>query len=80
MIEEHLIRGEPITRLEALALYGVQNLTVEITRIRRDGLNVRSRKVTFAEAARRLNKYAAYTPPQNLPISEILLTDYWLSK
>ena len=80
MILEHLIQGDPITRLEALTLYGVQNLTVEITRIRREGWNIKSRKVTFIEAVRRVNKHASYTPPPNLPTKEIILTDYWLSK
>lgn len=80
MIAEHLQSGDPITRLEALLLYGVQQLNTEIIRLRREGWNIKSRKVTFIEAVRRVNKYASYTPPKNLPTKEIILTDYWLSK
>ena len=80
MVSEHLSEGNPITRLEALTLYGVQNLPEQIRLLRREGWNVKSRKVTFVEAVKRVNKYACYEPPKNLPITEILLTDYWLSK
>ena len=80
MVAEHLSAGDPITRLEALTLYGVQNLPEQIRELRREGWNIKSRKVTFAESVRRVNQYAIYTPPKNLPIAEILLSDYWLSK
>ena len=80
MVSEHLSEGNSITRLEALTLYGVQNLPEQIRLLRREGWNVKSRKVTFVEAVKRVNKYACYEPPKNLPITEILLTDYWLSK
>jgi hypothetical protein len=80
MVAEHLSGGDPITRLEALTLYGVQNLPEQIRELRREGWNIQRRKVTFIEAVRRVNKHASYTPPKNLPTKEIILTDYWLSK
>jgi hypothetical protein len=80
MVAEHLSGGSSITRLEALTLFGVQNLPEQIRELRREGWNIKTRKILFVEAVRRVNNYATYTPPKNLPISEILLTDYWLSK
>lgn len=80
MVAEHLSSGKSITRLEALTLYGVQNLHAEISRLRKEGWNIKSRTIFFAEAVRRVNQNATYIPPKNLPVSEIQLTDYWLSK
>lgn len=80
MVAEHLSSGEPLTQIEALLVYGVQHLKTEVARLRREGWNIKSRKVTFIEAVRRVNKHASYTPPKNLPTKEIILTDYWLSK
>ena len=80
MVAEHLSSGKSITRLEALILYGVQNLHAEISRLRKEGWNIKSRTIFFAEAVRRVNQNATYIPPKNLPVSEIQLTDYWLSK
>ena len=80
MVSEHLLTGEPLTRLEALILYGVQQLHSEVHRLRREGWIVNSRKITYAEALRRINKHVVVRTPKNLPVQEILITDYWLSK
>ena len=80
MVTEHLSSGKSITRLEALTLYGVQNLQAVISGLRKEGWNIKSRTIFFAEAVRRVNQNATYIPPKNLPVSEIQLTDYWLSK
>ena len=80
MVAEHLSSGKSITRLEALTLYGVQNLHAEISRLRKEGWNIKSRTIFFAASVRRVNQNATYIPPKNLPVSEIQLTDYWLSK
>lgn len=80
MVAEHLSSGKSITRLEALILYGVQNLQAVISGLRKEGWSIKSRTIFFAEAVRRVNQNATYIPPKNLPVSEIQLTDYWLSK
>ena len=80
MVAEHLSSGKSITRLEALILYGVQNLQAVISGLRKEGWNIKSRTIFLAEAVRRVNQNATYIPPKNLPVSEIQLTDYWLSK
>lgn len=80
MVKEHLLTGEPLTTTEALLLYGVQQLTKEVSVLRREGWFIKSKKVTFAEAVRRVNKKANFVPPTNLPVKEILVTDYWIAK
>ena len=79
-VKEHLHSGKPITRLEALILYGVSNLTDVISEMRKDGWTIETRSVAFAAAVKRVNEFAVLEPPKNLPTREIQLTDYWMSK
>jgi Helix-turn-helix domain len=78
--KEHLASGEPITRLEALVLYGVSNLTDLISEMRKQGWVIQSRLVSYAAAMARINRHAVLQPPPNLPVREIQLTEYWVSK
>jgi hypothetical protein len=77
---EHLASGMPITRLEAIVLYGVANLPDIIKEMRRQGWIIKSRFITYAAAMTRLNEYAHLQPPKNLPVREIQFTEYWVSK
>lgn len=77
---EHLASGKPITRMEAIVLYGVANLPDIIKEMRRQGWVIKSRTVTYATAMTRLNEYAELRPPKNLPIREIQFTEYWVSR
>lgn len=77
---EHLLEGKPITRLEAVILYGVANLPDLIKDLRSEGWIVKSQRVPYAVAARRVNEYAVFEPPKNLPIKEIQFTEYWVSR
>ena len=77
---EHLMSGLPLTRLEAITLFGVQNLTVLISNLRREGWKIESTSVPYAKAAVRLQKYIKFEPPSNLPIREIQITEYVLKK
>lgn len=77
---EHLASGAPITRLEALVLYGVSNLTDLISEMRRQGWVIESRLVSYAAAMARVNRHAVLQPPPNLPVREIQLTEYWVGK
>lgn len=79
-IREHLVSGQPITRLEAIVLFGVSNLTAIISEMRKQGWIVESRLTTYAAASKRLNQYAELRPPPNLPVREIMFTEYWISK
>jgi len=78
--KEHLLNGQPLTRLEAIILYGVANLPDVIKEMRRQGWIINSRMVSYAAALKRLNEYAELHPPKNLPIREIQFTEYWISK
>ena len=78
--KEHLVSGEPLTRLEALILFGVSNLPELVYEMRRDGYLIKSKKIPFAAAMVRVNHHAVLKPPPNLPIREIMLTEYWVSK
>jgi len=77
---EHLASGQPITRLEAMVLYGVANLPDVIKAMRRQGWVIESRLVPYATAVTRVNHYAVLQPPKNLPVREVQLTEYWVNK
>ncbi len=79
-LKEHMIAGNPITRLEAIIYFGVPSLTSNISKMRQEGWRVRSRKVNYLKVLLRLNKVSIVQPPRNLPISEIQMTEYWLEK
>jgi hypothetical protein len=77
---EHLASGEPITRLEALVLYGVSNLPDIIRQMRQQGWAIKSRLVPFTTAMVRVNRSAGLQPPPNLPVRQIQLTEYWVGR
>jgi hypothetical protein len=73
---DHLLEGSQLTRLEAIVLYGVPDLTKVISDLRRSGFNVVTESVAYAAALRRVNKNATLIPPAGLPTREIFLTQY----
>lgn len=77
---EHLATGEPITRLEAMVLYGVSNLPDLVMELRKQGWVIEARPVAYAAALTRVNRHAQLVVPANLPVREIQLTEYWLGK
>jgi len=77
---EHLASGQPITRLEALILFGVSNLPDIVSEMRRQGWVIESQKVPFAKAVKRVNDFAVLRPPPNLPTREVVLTEYWMNR
>ena len=79
-VKEQLLAGHPITTLEAVAVFGVSNLTARISELRKDGHAVQSRTITMAEAIRNLNEIAHFSPPEALPVTEIKMTQYWIER
>lgn len=77
-VREHLAAGQPLTRLEALVLYGVANLPAVIKEMRNQGWVIESRWIPYATAVRRVNEHAVLQSPANLPVREIQLTEYWV--
>jgi len=79
-VKDHLAEGKPITRLEALTLFGISNLPSIVSDMRDQGWTVESKWVPYARAVKRINEYAVFQPPKNLPGREVQLTEYWVSK
>ena len=79
-LKEHLLSNNKISLLECQLLFGVQNLTAEITRLRGEGYIVKSQKVVMAKIIARVNKYTTCLTPKNLPTKEIIVTEWWVSK
>ena len=42
-LREHLLSGQPITRLEAIAIFGVSNLPTSISEMRKKGFSVKKK-------------------------------------
>lgn len=78
--KETLSSGQPITRLEAMVLFGVANLPDIVKAMRREGWIVDQKLVPYATAMTRINQYASLTPPRNLPIRDVMMTEYWVRK
>lgn len=76
--KEHLLEGKPLTRMEALVLFGCSNLPEVVYELRKDGHRVEKRNVPYAKAMVRINEFATLKPPQNLPVREIMFTEYWI--
>lgn len=80
-VKEHLLSGKPLTRLEALVLYGCSNLPEVVYELRKQKFPVTGdKKVPYATAMVRINEHAVLKPPANLPIREIMLTEYRLER
>ena len=77
-IKEHLLAGRDFTD-RGMLIFGVQNLNAELTRLRKTGFVVQKRRVPMAKILRRANQFCEVKAPSNLPIREILVTEYWLS-
>jgi hypothetical protein len=77
---EYLLSGQKVTNFEASLLFGVGLLSRLISRMRKEGYVIKSQNCTYAAVLIRVNQYAQLTPPINLPIREILFTEYWISK
>ena len=78
-VKEHLMAGLPITQLESIAMFGVPSLTKVISDMRREGILIKTKRVPYVAAVARLNKHCTFNPPPNLPVREILLTEFRVS-
>jgi|TARA_B100000242_G_C43016692_1_gene472791 hypothetical protein len=72
--------GRRISRLESQILFGVQNLTADISQMKRDGYMIKSTKVPMARILKRMNEHCTVIPPKELPVRDILVSEYWISK
>ena len=79
-LKEHMLQGNKLSRLESLLLFGVQNYTAVLSTIKQDGYILKSQKVPMAKILKRINKYTKCHPPKNLPVIEIIMTEWWISR
>jgi hypothetical protein len=79
-LREHMLDGKRVSLLEAMLLFGVQNPNAEFARLKQDGFIVKSEKCAMAKIIRRINEYTQCATPANLPVREIVMTEYWISK
>ena len=77
-LKQHLFSGHRVTLLEAQLLFGIRNLTSELTRLRQSGYKIESRSVPMVRVLRRLNETAQCHPPTNLPIKKLKCTEWWI--
>lgn len=77
---EHMLEGHKISRLEAILLFGVPNLTALLTQAKMKGFIIKRDAVPMAKIIRRINEYTVCKTPESLPHKEIVLTEYWISK
>jgi hypothetical protein len=75
-----MLEGHRVSLLESQLLFGVQNLNAELKRIKQDGFNIVRETVPMAKVLRRINEYTICKPPAQLPIREILVAEYWISR
>lgn len=78
--KEHLVSGEPLTRLEALVLFGISNLPELVYQMRKQGWTIENKPVPYATAMVRINIHAVLKPPKNLPIRDIKLAEYRVTR
>tara|TARA_B100001057_G_C22453154_1_gene795871 strand:+ start:122 stop:388 length:267 start_codon:yes stop_codon:yes gene_type:complete len=79
-LREHMLNGNMISTLEAILLFGVQNPTVEIHRMRKDGFSVKSQRVPMTKILARTNRYTVCKSPDELPHKEIVMSEYWVER
>lgn len=73
---EYLLSGSRLTRLEAMVLFAVPDLTKIISDLRAEGYEVSRGVVPYEAALSRVNQVATLTPPTVLPTRDIKLTEY----
>lgn len=78
--KEHMLEGKPLTRLEAMVMFGVISLPGLIRRLRDQGFVIQSRRISYVAAMKRMEPHARVETPANLPVRELQLTDYWISR
>lgn len=79
-LKEHMLAGNRVSLLEAILIFGVQNLNAELARLKRDGFLVKAERVSMAKVLRRTNQYTVCKVPEGIPFREIVMTEYWISR
>ena len=75
---EHLLSGGTINRLSAILFFGVQDLTRNITTLKRRGYKIVSDKLPLKKAIQNINTICPVQTAQGLPADELFITEYSL--
>jgi len=78
--KNYLLEGNSISVFEAMLLFAVQSPRVVILQLKREGFLIGKRRIPMAQVIARLKENAVCIPPKNLPVKEILITEYWIKK
>lgn len=78
--KDFLLQGNQLTRLEALVFFGISDLTKLISDMRAEGWLIRSKRIPYARALRRINHECKLEVPKSLPVREITLVEYWVER
>jgi hypothetical protein len=79
-LREHMMEGHCMSLLEAMLLFGVQNLNAEMARMKRNGFLIKSQRAPMTRILQRLNEYTLCKVPSALPYQEIHMREYWISR
>ena len=79
-LKEHMLKGNKVSRIESLVIFGVQNFTAVLSILKKDRFIIKKQPVTMAKIIRRMNEYCDCKPPKNLPTKEITMHEWWVSK
>jgi|TARA_Y100000031_G_C8024736_1_gene294294 hypothetical protein len=79
-LTDHMLKGNRVSRIESLVIFGVQNFTAVLSNLKKDRYIIRKEAVTMAKILRRLNEYATCKVPKNLPAKNIIMHEWWVSK
>ena len=77
---DHMLEGHSMSLLEAMALLGVCNPAAELTKFRKKGFVIKSRRVNMARIVRRMNECAIFKVPRQLPYKECQMMEYWIER
>jgi|TARA_B100001971_G_C18224748_1_gene559586 Sec7-like guanine-nucleotide exchange factor len=79
-LEEYILKGNRISILEGVLYFGVSNTYEAIRRIKKKGFIIKKSPVTMAKILTRVNKNLKCEHYENLPVSSIVMHEWWLSK
>jgi len=79
-LEEYVLAGNKISILEGVLLFGVSNPYEAIRGLKKKGFSIKKTPVAMAKILTRINKNYKVERPKGLPISDIIMHEWWVSK
>tara|TARA_Y100001958_G_C21093215_1_gene445679 strand:- start:613 stop:894 length:282 start_codon:yes stop_codon:yes gene_type:complete len=77
---EYMLNGKNISILEAILYFGVQSPNRAFTSFKRKGFLIKKKSASMAKIIVRINKNLKCNTPKNLPIKDINMSEYYISK